>query len=184
MMKQEHPYVAMVNQRFHRTYIDCAEFGAESGTCCINCLGEKKTMLDAPAQKKIYKAPPTVDGSNTDWAMNIEAVVCCNHVHLVTNLTREEWLKLVAKYKATPFFENQRDTRYSFDDTGRIISERTFSLSKPIQHIQSNQRVGKRGSKEETGGPPRKMIKCQFCSTQHPIFGKCPKCFPDLMEAK
>lgn len=174
MVKQEHPYVAMVNQKFHRTYIDCVEFGAEPGSCCVDCLGDKKTMLDAPAQMRIYKAPPTPDGHNVDWAMNLEGVVCCKHVHL-TFLDREEWVKLANKYHATPFFTTETEMTYELDADGHaVIHNRRGS---------GNTHKATRKMVEVRDTPPQarafnKTVKCQFCSTQHAIFGDCPKCFP------
>jgi hypothetical protein len=190
---REYPYVAMINQRFHRIYVDCEELikfilqdMQDRGErpmvpplCCTNCLGGQTSMLNAPVQKKIWAKPPAKDGVNVDWSLNIEAVVCCNHHHTAATLDRSDWIKFARKCGATPFFSDfeKNDGTWEFDDEGTPIRSRR---PVPVATVSNPRRSPAR----KVGVPVNPTVPsfarkfpCQICGTPTPIHGNCPKCF-------
>lgn len=181
------PYVAMINQRFQRTYVDCKDLlqflGFSNGhVCCAEC----GTVADDPYRPNncIYIHPAAEDGQNSDWAMNIEGVVCCKHIHLIRRvMTREKWSELARKVGATPFFAD-RNTKYGFDESGQaILSSRDPGPGRtggaPNAPRNGRRLVGvPRVEKEPVSAIP--MTKCEFHGVRHPMYGKCPTCFPGV----
>lgn len=161
----------MVNQRYHRTYVDCQEFGAKT-PCCPDCLSGKHSMLEAPIEKRIYVKPPALDGANVDWTLNIEGVVCCTHHHH-TFIGREGWMGLVEKFQATPFYTDQKDTTYKFDDNGSVSV-----ISGPPVKVDKRSNGERKVERKKTDSGPA-PIACMICTRMKPRYGKCSYCFPD-----
>ena len=184
MISKIFPYVAMINQQFHRLYVDCDEVlkflglqVSNRAQCCSDCLGGKGTMLEASTQRKIWAKPPAKDGLNCDWSLNIEAVVCCEHHHLVADMTRAQWIQFAKLLGAKPFFIEHLDRkdvdRYEFDDDGnpRMVAGPAVSSSRSSPR---RARVAVPRVAEESG---LKTTRCQFCSRPHPMYGKCSVCY-------
>ena len=132
-------------------------------------------MLEAPLIRKIYAKPPSKDGVNCDWSLNIEAVLCCRHHHMAGDMTREQWIQFAKKCGATPFFMedvgNDKAPAYEFDDEGNPVRVHG-SVVRQLRRVPRRPVV--QAEKQASG---MKMIKCQFCSRPHPIYGQCPVCY-------
>ena len=150
-------------QSYNHTHVDCREVLAALDSfpdiCCGRCIGlDPKDFvfnerwkyginINYWRQNRVFCVKPSGD---RDYSLPMEIISCCVHLHVMRELTHEQWAMLKEKLH-DPFFVDRA--------------------------AEAKRKAKPAGSRRVKGSS--RLPKCQFCFEPIPeVSLKCPDCFP------